>query len=195
MKKSIEVILEVYKDFCDKRNMYKIEIDNCMADIDILEKSIEYSTRIEDTSKVFSPRNSENVIDSIEELKIKKETKERLLEEIKEKYDYYNKYYEKLKPIIDEEKEPDINDLIYGNEKSNEESDPKVYESGNENTTEEVIYNLNLNYNLDDTKEKLSGISHKLDTCLKIFDNDTDRAKQEIKSIRKIILEMLKAYD
>lgn len=188
-----KVIEEIYKDFTDKRNMYKIEIDNYSAEIEILDRSIEYSSRMEDTSKLFSPRTSENVIDSIEDLKLKLETTERLLEESKEKFDYYNNYYEKLKPIVENELKPDINDIIYGD---NEIEDDMVPAVSKENDEEDAVtYNLNLNYDMDGTKEKLTSISHKIDTCLKIFDSDTDRAKQEIKNIGRTIDKLLKTYD
>ncbi len=188
-----EVIEEIYKDFTDKRNMYKIEIDNYSAEIEILDRSIEYSSRMEDTSKLFSPRTSENVIDSIEDLKLKLETTERLLEESKEKFDYYNNYYEKLKPIVENELKPDINDIIYGNKEIEDDMVPAVSKENDEEDA--VTYNLNLNYDMDGTKEKLTSISHKIDTCLKIFDSDTDRAKQEIKNIGRTIDKLLKTYD
>lgn len=188
-----EVIEEIYKDFTDKRNMYKIEIDNYSAEIEILDRSIEYSSRMEDTSKLFSPRTSENVIDSIEDLKLKLETTERLLEESKEKFDYYNNYYEKLKPIVENELKPDINDIIYGDKEIEDDMVPAVSKENDEEDA--VTYNLNLNYDMDGTKEKLTSISHKIDTCLKIFDSDTDRAKQEIKNIGRTIDKLLKTYD
>ena len=188
-----EVIEEIYKDFTDKRNMYKIEIDNYSAEIEILDRSIEYSSRMEDTSKLFSPRTSENVIDSIEDLKLKLETTERLLEESKEKFDYYNNYYEKLKPIVENELKPDINDIIYGDKEIKDDMVPAVSKENDEEDA--VTYNLNLNYDMDGTKEKLTSISHKIDTCLKIFDSDTDRAKQEIKNIGRTIDKLLKTYD
>ena len=188
-----EVIEEIYKDFTDKRNMYKIEIDNYSAEIEILDRSIEYSSRMEDTSKLFSPRSSENVIDSIEDLKLKLETTERLLEESKEKFDYYNNYYEKLKPIVENELKPDINDIIYGDKEIEDDMVPAVSKENDEEDA--VTYNLNLNYDMDGTKEKLTSISHKIDTCLKIFDSDTDRAKQEIKNIGRTIDKLLKTYD
>ena len=188
-----EVIEEIYKDFTNKRNMYKIEIDNYSAEIEILDRSIEYSSRMEDTSKLFSPRTSENVIDSIEDLKLKLETTERLLEESKEKFDYYNNYYEKLKPIVENELKPDINDIIYGDKEIEDDMVPAVSKENDEEDA--VTYNLNLNYDMDGTKEKLTSISHKIDTCLKIFDSDTDRAKQEIKNIGRTIDKLLKTYD
>jgi ElaB/YqjD/DUF883 family membrane-anchored ribosome-binding protein len=188
-----EVIEEIYKDFTDKRNMYKIEMDNYTAEIEILERSIEYSSRIEDTSKLFSPRTSENVIDSIEDLKLKLDTTERLLEESKKNFEYYNNYYEKLKPIIENELKPDINDILYGNI-DNEET-PEMEELDVDQEEDGITYNLNLNYDIDDTKEKLTNISHKIDTCLKIFDNDTDRAKQEIKNINRSINKLLKTIN
>ncbi len=188
-----EVIEEIYKDFTDKRNMYKIEIDNYSAEIEILDRSIEYSSRMEDTSKLFSPRTSENVIDSIEDLKLKLETTERLLEESKEKFDYYNNYYEKLKPIVENELKPDINDIIYGDKEIEDDMVPPVSKENDEEDA--VTYNLNLNYDIDGTKEKLTSISHKIDTCLKIFDSDTDRAKQEIKNIGRTIDKLLKTYE
>ena len=188
-----EVIEEIYKDFTNKRNMYKIEIDNYSAEIEILDRSIEYSSRMEDTSKLFSPRTSENVIDSIEDLKLKLETTERLLEESKEKFDYYNNYYEKLKPIVENELKPDINDIIYGDKEIEDDMVPAISKENDEEDA--VTYNLNLNYDMDGTKEKLTSISHKIDTCLKIFDSDTDRAKQEIKNIGRTIDKLLKTYD
>ncbi len=188
-----KVIEEIYKDFTDKRNMYKIEIDNYSAEIEILDRSIEYSSRMEDTSKLFSPRTSENVIDSIEDLKLKLETTERLLEESKEKFDYYNNYYEKLKPIVENELKPDINDIIYGDKEIVDDMVPAVSKENDEEDA--VTYNLNLNYDMDGTKEKLTSISHKIDTCLKIFDSDTDRAKQEIKNIGRTIDKLLETYD
>lgn len=188
-----EVIEEIYKDFSDKRNMYKIEIDNYTAELEILERSIEYSSRIEDTSKLFSPRTSENVIDSIEDLKLKQEATERLLEESKERFEYYEYYYEKLKPIIENEFKPDINDIIYGDK--DKEEDISDVETEKYDEEDGVTYNLNLNYDVDGTKEKLSSISHKIETCLKIFDSDTDRAKQEMKNIRKTIDRLLQSYD
>lgn len=187
-----EVIEEIYRDFTEKRNMYKIETDNYSAEIEVLEKSIEYSTRVEDTSKLFSPRTSENVIDSIEDLNLKKETTERLLEESRNKFEYYNNYYEKLKQIIDVELMPDINDIIYGDKRTEDDQYPEVIEDADDN--DEITYSLNLNYDVNDTKEKLSYISHKINTCLKIFDSDTDRAKQEIKNIGRSLDDLLKNY-
>lgn len=193
--KNREVLMEIYRDFTDKRNMYKIELDNYTTELEILDRSIEYSSRMEDTSKLFSPRTSENVIDSIEDLKLKREATERLLEESREKYEYYNEYYEKLNQIVNEENKPDINDIIYGDKDIEEDESSKLYEDDDMEETEDdnITYNLNLNYNVDDTKDKLTKISHKIDLCIKIFDNDTDRAKQEMKSIGKTIDKLIKS--
>ena len=199
MTKNGEVLSEIYKDFVEKRNMYKIELDNYTAELEVLEKSIEYSSRIEDTSKLFSPRTSETVIDSIEDLKLKKETTERLLEECREKYNYYNNFYEKLKPVVEEETKPDINDIIYGTVNNEEEgfetSDLDSILDEDKDEDMEISYSLNLNYNIDDIKEKLSNIEHKVDTCLKIFDNDIDRTKTELKNIGRSINKLLKSLN
>ena len=199
MTKNGEVLSEIYKDFVEKRNMYKIELDNYTAELEVLEKSIEYSSRIEDTSKLFSPRTSETVIDSIEDLKLKKETTERLLEECREKYNYYNNFYEKLKPVVEEETKPDINDIIYGTVNNEEEgfetSDLDSILDEDKDEDMEISYSLNLNYNIDDIKEKLSNIEHKVDTCLKIFDNDIDRTKTELKNIGISINKLLKSLN
>lgn len=199
MTKNGEVLSEIYKDFVEKRNMYKIELDNYTAELEVLEKSIEYSSRIEDTSKLFSPRTSETVIDSIEDLKLKKETTERLLEECREKYNYYNNFYEKLKPVVEEETKPDINDIIYGTVNNEEEgfetSDLDSFLDEDKDEDMEISYSLNLNYNIDDIKEKLSNIEHKVDTCLKIFDIDIDRTKTELKNIGRSINKLLKSLN
>ena len=200
MAKIYEVIKEIYRDFTEKRNMYKIEVDNYSAEIEVLEKSIEYSSRIEDTSKLFSPRTSEMVIDSIEDLKIKKEATERLLEESRQKYEYYNNYFEKLKLIVEEESKPDINDILYGDEEKHFDWDLasiKDHDDKEEEKDEdsEFSFNLNLNYDVDETRDKLSNISHKIDTCLKIFDSDRERAKQEIKSVDRSIKKLLKTLN
>lgn len=64
-----EILNELYNDFKKKKNEYKILLDDSKSEYDIVNKNIEYYKENDDTSKLFSPRNSEtDIIDSVSEL-------------------------------------------------------------------------------------------------------------------------------
>ncbi len=175
------LLKEIYNDFLKKRNRYKIEKDNYETEIEIIRRKIEYSENAEDESKLFSPREVDRRrTDSMEDLLIKKEELELVLDEVKEKYNYYNDYCIKLSPFVNKEDDDSAASAV-------EETERFV----NEHMNEDIVYNLSLNYDLDDVRNKLSGTIHKLDVCLKIFDNDNERAKNEIKSAGKSLKEVL----
>ena len=181
-----KVLKELYDDFLKKRNENKIEIDNYETEKEIIRRKIEYSENIEDESKLFSPRElDKRKVDSVDELEAQQEELELMLEEYRKKYSYYNDYCNKLKPFVIKE--------------NNEESDAAAdaveatEKFINEHMNEDVVYNLSLNYDFDKVRDKLSGIMHKLEVCLKILDNDSDRAKNEIKSINRSLKRLLES--
>ena len=167
------VIDDLYKDIVNKRNKCKIDLDNYITELEILKRSIEYNTFIEDDSRFFSPRNNENINDNSDSLSFKMENYEKLVEETKERFNYYDGYCSRLALLI----------------KTNNETD----ESDNNRNTgdKDVSYNLNLNYDVNDIKEKLLGLNNKLDLCIKIFDNDKERTKQEIVNINKALDQLI----
>jgi hypothetical protein len=162
--KAEDLLKELYTDFRSKRNNCKIELDNARSELEVLIKSIEYNKKSLDESSFFSPRSADNNDnENTDELEIKVKVIEKKIEDLEEKYTYYNRYTKELKLLINSE---------------NKSSDVK------NNKEKDVIYNLNLNYDNTEIRNKLTGISHKLDLCLKIFDNDKERAKSEVRNIR-----------
>ena len=193
------VLLKVlYKDFFEKKSEYKILKDNIKGEIEVLEKTIENASEFNDESKLFSPRNNENDYVSVEELKYNLDEKHNVYNEYCSEYDYYNDYCKKIKEIIkNEEKKKDenshdINELMYGS-KNNENEKVNNTEKNNEKEISNSEYSLNLNYDTEELKNKILNIKHKSETCLKIFNNDKGRTKQEIISINKALDNLLKS--
>lgn len=167
------VIDDLYKDIVNKRNKCKIDLDNYITEIEILKRSIEYNTFLEDDSRFFSPRNNENINDNSDSLSFKMEKYEKLVEETKERFNYYDSYCSRLAL------------LIKNNNKTEETKNSKNIED------KDISYNLNLNYDVNDIKEKLLGLNNQLDLCIKIFDNDKERTKQEIVNINKALIQLI----
>ena len=175
-----ELLKNIYGDYKKKKNEYKIKIDDLRSELEIINRSIDYCISNEDESKLFSPRTSgdDNTTDSIDDMESQKEQLEKNINDFTDQYKYYNDYCKKLKNLLDRLKEDE-----------NEKNIKKIDDSINENSEK---YSLNLNYDNSEIKNKLSVISHRLDVCLKIFNSDTDRAKNEVKSISKQIRNMIK---
>lgn len=202
MNNVYDLLKELNKDFLEKRNKIKILRDNLKEEIEVLEKTLEHIDEINDESKLFSPRNTENDYISVEDMKKDLDQKYDLYNEYCNEYEYYSDYCKKIKNIIKEEEKRneenihDINDIMYGNNNKIESPEKEKKESmENIVKTEEETkeYSLNLNYNIDDIKNKITSIKHKSDTCLKIFNNDKNRAKQEIISINKSLDSLIKS--
>lgn len=176
------LVKSLYKDFLEKKNKYKIEKDNLKADIEILKQNLEYAKDIRDESKFFSPRNNDTDFSSEEEIKEELIKKESLLDDYNEKYNYYTDYCKKMKSMInsykdetEKEKSKNINDIIYGSENDTKEN--------NSQETKEI--NSDIDYNNEELKRKISNLKHKSENCIKIFEIDRVRAKQEIININK----------
>lgn len=176
------LVKSLYKDFLEKKNKYKIEKDNLKADIEILKQNLEHAKDIRDESKFFSPRNNDTDFSSEEEIKEELIKKESLLDDYNEKYNYYTDYCKKMKSMInsykdetEKEKSKNINDIIYGSENDTKEN--------NSQETKEI--NSDTDYNNEELKRRISNLKHKSETCIKIFEIDRVRAKQEIININK----------
>lgn len=176
------LVKSLYKDFLEKKNKYKIEKDNLKADIEILKQNLEHAKDIRDESKFFSPRNNDTDFSSEEEIKEELIKKESLLDDYNEKYNYYTDYCKKMKSMInsykdetEKEKLKNINDIIYGSENDTKEN--------NSQETKEI--NSDIDYNNEELKRKISNLKHKSENCIKIFEIDRVRAKQEIININK----------
>ena len=176
------LVKSLYKDFLEKKNKYKIEKDNLKADIEILKQNLEHAKDIRDESKFFSPRNNDTDFSSEEEIKEELIKKESLLDDYNEKYNYYTDYCKKMKSIInsykdetEKEKSKNINDIIYGSENDIKEN--------NSQETKEI--NSDTDYNNEELKRRISNLKHKSENCIKIFEIDRVRAKQEIININK----------
>ena len=176
------LVKSLYKDFLEKKNKYKIEKDNLKADIEILKQNLEHAKDIRDESKFFSPRNNDTDFSSEEEIKEKLIKKESLLDDYNDKYNYYTDYCKKMKSIInsykdetEKEKSKNINDIIYGSENDIKEN--------NSQETKEI--NSDTDYNNEELKRRISNLKHKSENCIKIFEIDRVRAKQEIININK----------
>ena len=176
------LVKSLYKDFLEKKNKYKIEKDNLKADIEILKQNLEHAKDIRDESKFFSPRNNDTDFSSEEEIKEELIKKESLLDDYNEKYNYYTDYCKKMKSMIniykdetEKEKSKNINDIIYGSENDIKEN--------NSQETKEI--NSDTDYNNEELKRRISNLKHKSENCIKIFEIDRVRAKQEIININK----------
>ena len=174
------LVKSLYKDFLEKKNKYKIEKDNLKADIEILKQNLEHAKDIRDESKFFSPRNNDTDFSSEEEIKEELIKKESLLDDYNEKYNYYTDYCKKMKSMINSykdetEKEKSINDIIY-------ESENDIKENNSQETKE---INSDTDYNNEELKRRISNLKHKSENCIKIFEIDRVRAKQEIININK----------
>lgn len=180
-KKYVDVLEVIYADFNSKKNELKIKMDNLRSEIEVLTRSMEYHSKIEDDSRLFSPWvNDNNSIDTLEKMEEKKEALENLVEDTEEKYTYYLEKCKMIKPLLSEKKK-----------KEDDEEVEEVIRDTEDGDKEEVVYNFSFNYDQDDMKQKLTGIINKLDVCSKIFDNDPERTKQEIKSIKKSIKQII----
>ena len=99
---------------------------------------------------------------------------EKLVEETKDQFNYYDAYCTRLALII------------------KSDSDKEDVEKEED---EEISYSLNLNYDVEGIKEKLESVMNSLDLCLKIFDNDRNRTKEELKNLKKNIEGILESID
>lgn len=176
------LVKSLYKDFLEKKNKYKIEKDNLKADIEILKHNLEHAKDIRDESKFFSPRNNDTDFSSEEEIKEELIKKESLLDDYNEKYNYYTDYCKKMKSMInsykdetEKERSKNINDIIYGSENDAKEN--------NSQETKEI--NSGIDYNNEELKRRILNLKHKSETCIKIFEIDRVRVKQEIININK----------
>ncbi|MCR4806365.1 MAG: hypothetical protein K5857_01695 [Lachnospiraceae bacterium] len=165
------VINDLYKDIVKKRNKWKIDLDNYITEIEILKRSIEYNSSREDDSRFFSPRSNDKSFESTDELSTKMESYEKLVEETKDQFNYYDTYCTRLALLIKSDKDK---------------------EDDNE---EEISYSLNLNYDVEGIKEKLESVMNSLDLCLKIFDNDRNRTREELKNLKRNIEGILETMD
>lgn len=165
-----KIISELYKDIVEKRNMCKIKLDDLITEIEIVKKSIEYRSSVEDDTRFFSPRNIDNGIETSEDLSDKLEGYEKLCDDTKKEFEYYDHYCTGLANYLNEQTDDsDVND----------------------SKVDIKTYNLNLNYDYNDIKDKLLSIKSMTDLCIKIFDNDAERTRQEIKKINKSLKNLI----
>ena len=169
------ILKDIYNDFLTERNKYKIEIDNYQTEIEIINRQMEYYKNEEDESKIFSPRENENRgIDSYEKLENERDELEIMIEDLKEKFKYYSDYCNRMKSFFSEENDESVKSVkeIW-----------KTERTVDENINEDIVYNLNLNYDNGEIENKLSRIINKMELCLKISDKDQERTKRELKTI------------
>lgn len=165
------VIYDLHKDIITKRNKCKFDLDNYITEIEIIKKSLEYRNSMEDDSRFFSPRSNDNGMESTDDLNLRLEKYEKLAEETRNLFDYYDGYCIKLSEYI-----------------KKDDTQEKEIKTDND---KEIEYNLNLNYDFNEIKNRLSSLGNKVDLCLKIIDNDKERTKQELKRIQKSINEIM----
>lgn len=161
------VVKDLYKDIIAKRNKCKIDLDNYITEIEIIKKSLEYRTSMEDDSRFFSPRSNDTGIESTDDLNLRLDKYEKLAEETRTLFDYYDGYCIKLSEYIK-------SDDASNNDKS-------------EGSDKDIEYSLKLNYDYSDIKTRLSSIEKNIDLCLKIFDTDRERTRLELKRIHDSI--------
>ena len=172
--KKNDVVHDIYREIIIKRNKCKIDLDNYAAEIEIAKKSIEYSSSIEDDSVFFSPRRNEKSIDNENDLNSVLEKYENLLEIKNKEFEYYDEYCKRLADYL---KLNDNEESVLKNIKDNE----KKY-----------TYNINLNYDVNDIKNKLLMLKNMTEICIRIFDNDRERTRQELIRIDKSIEDIIK---
>ena len=180
--KKYDIINELYKDIVNKRNKLKITLDDYVTESEIIRRNIEYSNSKEDDSRFFSPRSSENTMESLDEMDKNLEKYEKLIEDTKEEFTYYDNYCSK------------ISDFLKSVEDDND-TNKELDSSFSEDPKEDVSYSLNLNYDVENIKESLKTLENKIDVCLKIFDNDRERTRNEIRNISRSIKEIIDRLD
>lgn len=163
------VVEDLYKDIIGKRNKCKIDLDNYVTEIEITKRSLEYRSSMEDDSRFFSPRSNDNGNESVDDLNAKLEKYEKLAEEKKNEFEYYDSYCTRLANYL------------------KDNSNNKTAHIENDLSDNDISYSLNLNYDVDDIKTKLSAIKNMTDLCVNIFDNDRERTRQELLIIKRSI--------
>ncbi len=184
------LVNSLYKDFLEKKNFYKIEKDNVVTEIEILKRKLEHAKDIRDESKFFSPRNNDSDFSSEEDIKDNLLEKDSLLEKYSLEYNYYNSYCKQMKNITnrykdetEKEKSKDINDIIY--DKDNNIKENIKFEDNNQ---------IKKDNSTDELQRKILNLKHKSENCVKIFEIDRVRAKQEIININKSLDNILKMF-
>ncbi len=170
------VVSDLYNELIIKKNKCKIDLDNCIAEIEITKKSLEYKSSIEDDSRFFSPRSTGNGIDSENDLKLKLDNYEKIAESKKNELDHYDRYCKRLAEYLQLNIGESADTDIQNNEKNN---------------VNNIRYSINLNYNMDDIKSRLINLKNMTELSIKIFDNDRERARQELKNIDKMLDKMI----
>ena len=176
--KKLDIINDLYKDIVSKRNKLKITLDDYITESEIIKRNIEYSNSKEDDSRIFSPRSSENTMESLDEMYKNLEKNEKLIEGTKEEFTYYDNYCTKISDFLNSAEEDNNSD---SGDDSSVSDDPN----------NDVSYSLNLNYDVENIKESLKTLDNKIDVCLKIFDNDRERTRNEIRNISKSLKEII----
>ena len=166
------VVKDIYKEILRKRNSCKIDLDNYNTDMEIEKKSMEYRSSMEDDSKFFSPRSNGISLNDDYEITNIIEKYEELIETKKKEYDYYDEYCTRLA------------DYLKLNE--NEESSDFLKE-----TDKDFTYSINLNYDFNDLKNKLTMIKNMTEIGIKIYDNDRERTRQELIRINKALADII----
>lgn len=168
-----EILNELYNDFKKKKNEYKILLDDSKSEYDIVNKNIEYYKENDDTSKLFSPRNSETgIIDSVSELELKRNELKIKIDEYNHYFKYFESYCKKLR-------------LLLNSKKNDSASENNERENIGDNKSEVTEAD-------DEVKNRLLGLSHRLDECLRIINNDINRTKNEIRMISNSIKNLVK---
>ena len=168
-----EILNELYNDFKKKKNEYKILLDDSKSEYDIVNKNIEYYKENDDTSKLFSPRNSETgIIDSVSELELKRNELKIKIDEYNDHFKYFESYCKKLR-------------LLLNSKKNDSASENNESENIGDNKSEVTEAD-------DEVKNRLLGLSHRLDECLRIINNDINRTKNEIRMISNSIKNLVK---
>ena len=168
-----EILNELYNDFKKKKNEYKILLDDSKSEYDVVNKNIEYYKENDDTSKLFSPRNSETgIIDSVSELELKRNELKIKIDEYNDHFKYFESYCKKLR-------------LLLNSKKNDSASENNESENIGDNKSEVTEAD-------DEVKNRLLGLSHRLDECLRIINNDINRTKNEIRMINNSIKNLVK---
>ena len=164
----IDIIKDVAEELKNKKNSLRIEYDDLCNSIDYIKKQIDYKCS-NDSFSVFSPRDNNDCISNLDKMNKELSEVSSKFSSVKSDLDYYSDLCSKINKALSF-----YNGVDFDNN--------NVFTVDSDNLP--LNYNLNLNYSLDDNLvNRLILLERKLEMCLRIFDNDYERTRNELEFI------------
>jgi len=178
-----KIIDELYNEFSKEEINLKLQADNNSSKIEELEENILQFMKNDDIDyKVFSPRTVVNVnAGKIDGLRTEKNELEKINKNVLKQLKYYSEKTKKLEQLKKLLKKEDSLEIESEEETIISEPKPMVKIK---KPSGQSIFEISL-------PNDLKKISHKLELCIKFIDNDTVRAKIELKNMIKNLEDLI----